>query len=98
MTRPKVSAKRVGTLITFRRVIPKIESRSLTIDIWAPPQKAHDVRQWFLQLLGMIWWDTSETESYVITSRDVDQFMRLLATHRDLWVAEQKARDEELSA
>lgn len=94
MRRPKVTAKRVGALITFRRVIPKHESRSLTIDIWAPPKKAYDAQQWFISLLGMIWWDISDTESYTVTTRDVDQFTRLLATHRDAWVAEQNHTTE----
>lgn len=92
MSRPKVSARRVGTLITFRRVIPKTESRSLTIDIWAPPKRTpYDIQQWFLGLFGTIWWDIEDAESLAVTTRDIDQFTRLLATHRDAWVAEQKA-------
>lgn len=60
---------------TFRRV--------LTIDTRFVPSNRHEAQQWFLMLLGRIWWDITEVDSFSATTRVADEMVTTLFRHRE---------------
>lgn len=79
-----VTAKRTGLQdrdITFTYRLGKISRRMLTVDMGAIPEHRYDAQQWFLELLGRIWWNTADTESFTITTHVADEMVRLTERH-----------------
>lgn len=81
-TEPRITAKRAGHLLTFTRNVPGIEISTLTIDLAAPPKHPYDAQKWFISLLGSIWWDLTEPESFNRTTRVADVMTTLVKLHR----------------
>ncbi len=86
----RVRGKRVGRILTLTYTLGKLDLRLVSIDLWSPPHNivgndTHDIQQWFLALLGMIWWDTKNTVSFTRTTHVADAMVSIVNRERVGW-------------
>jgi hypothetical protein len=86
----------VGRILTLTYTLGKLDRRLVSIDLWSPPHSivgndTNDIQQWFLALLGMIWWDIENTVSFVQVTHVADAMVSIVKRERVDWEDERHA-------
>ena len=78
----KVTSRRTDRIVTLSCVTAS-GKRALSVDIRAAPENDYEMQQWFLTLMGKIWWNITDLESLTMTTRVADSMVAELKRHRN---------------
>lgn len=59
------------------------ETRTLTIDLNAPPIPYVAMQQWFLDLFQNIWWQERDERNFLFYNQVIDDFIKIVVKYKN---------------